>query len=213
MSTPVLDPPAAEQVHDGGSGGLPPRPDGGGGDDASREAGDTRRFGLWLFLGSLTMLFVGFTSAYVVRRASADWAPLPTPGILWVNGGLLLASTAALEIARRRLAGWDLGGTRAWLALTGALGALFLGGQWMAWRALSRLGVYLASNPHSSFFYVLSGLHALHLVGGLVWFAVVMWRVSRLAYTPGTNALGLFATYWHFLTALWVYLFALLFLA
>ena len=215
MPTPVLDPPpAVEQVHDGGTGGAPPRPDGDGGDDASRgAAGDPRRFGLWLFLGSLTMLFVGFTSAYVVRRAAADWAPLPTPGILWLNGAVLVASTAALEIARRRLRGWDLAGTQAWLALTGVLGGVFLAGQLAAWRALSRLGVYLATNPHSSFFYVLSGLHALHLVVGLLWFGVVLWKVRRLAVTPGSDALGLFATYWHFLTALWIYLFVLLFLA
>lgn len=215
MSTPVLDPPpVVEQVHDGGTGGAPPRPDGDGGDDASRgAAGDPRRFGLWLFLGSLTMLFVGFTSAYVVRRAAADWAPLPVPGILWLNCAVLVASTAALEIARRRLRGWDLTGAQAWLGLTGLLGGLFLGGQLLAWRALSRLGIFLASNPHSSFFYVLSGLHALHLVGGLLWFGVVMWKVRRLAVTPGGDALALFATYWHFLTALWVYLFVLLFLA
>jgi cytochrome c oxidase subunit 3 len=214
MSTPVLDRPADEQLKDGGTGGAPPRPDGDGGDDESRgAAGDSRRFGLWLFLGSLTMLFVGFSSAYVVRRASADWAPLEAPRILWLNGAVLLASTAALEIARRRLRAWDVAGTQGWLALTGVLGGLFLAGQLMAWRTLARLGVYLASNPHSSFFYVLSGLHALHLAAGLIWFAVVMWKVRRLAYTPGGDGLGLFATYWHFLTALWVYLFVLLFLA
>jgi cytochrome c oxidase subunit 3 len=214
MANPVLDRPAAgEQVHDGGS-GAPPRPDGDGGDDGSRgAAGDPRRFGLWLFLGSLTMLFVGFSSAYVVRRAAADWAPLPPPRILWASGAAILASTAALEVARRRLRGWDLLGAQAWLAATGTLGALFLAGQLLAWRALAAMGVYLATNPHSSFFYVLSGLHALHLLGGMVWFAVVMWRVRRMKYTPGGDALGLFATYWHFLTALWVYLFLLLFLA
>jgi cytochrome c oxidase subunit III len=215
MSTPVLDPPpSVEPLHDGGRGGAPPRPDGDDGGEGSRgAASDPHRFGLWLFLGSLTMLFVGFTSAYVVRRAAADWADLPTPGVLWIGGALLLASTATLEIARRRLRGWDLSGARSWLGLTGLLGALFLAGQLAAWQRLARLGVYLATNPHSSFFYVLSGLHALHLVVGLIWFGVVMWKVRRLAVTPGSDALALFATYWHFLTALWVYLFVLLFLA
>lgn len=213
MSTPVLDTPA-DELHDGGTGGVPGRPDGDGGDDGSRgAAGDPRRFGLWLFLGSLTMLFVGFTSAYVVRRAAADWAPLDAPRILWANGAVLIASSVTLEVARRRLRGWDLVGTQAWLALTGALGGLFLAGQLLGWRALAAQGVFLATNPHSSFFYVLSGLHALHLVAGLLWFGVVMWRVRRMAYTPGEDALALFATYWHFLTALWLYLFVLLFLA
>lgn len=207
MSTPVLDKGASLR----GGGGVPDLPH--GGDDGSGGAADPRRFGLWLFLGTLSMLFAGFTSAYVVRRASADWAPIPTPGVLWVNGAVLLASTVALEVARRRLRGWDLVGTQGWLAITGALGGLFLLGQLLAWRALAAQGVFLASNPHSSFFYVLSGLHALHLLGGLAWFAAAMWKVRRMAYTPGEDALALFATYWHFLTVLWAYLFVLLFLA
>jgi cytochrome c oxidase subunit 3 len=214
MSSPVLDKGADAGLRDGGRGGVPDRPYGDGGDDGSRGAsGDPRRFGLWLFLGTLSMLFVGFTSAYVVRRAGDDWAPIPTPGVLWVNGAVLIASTVALEIARRRLRGWDLVGTQGWLALTGALGGLFLVGQLLAWRALAAQGVFLATNPHSSFFYVLSGLHALHLAGGLIWFAAAMWNVRRMAYTPGEDALALFATYWHFLTVLWAYLFVLLFLA
>lgn len=211
MSTPVLDKGAAS-LGDGGRGGAPDRPYGGG-DDGPGGTADPRRFGLWLFLGTLSMLFIGFTSAYVVRRAGADWAPIPTPGVLWANGAVLLASTVTLEIARRRLRGWDLVGTQGWLALTGALGGLFLVGQLLAWRALGAQGVFLATNPHSSFFYVLSGLHALHLAGGLAWFAAAMWKVRRMSYTPGEDALALFATYWHFLTVLWAYLFVLLFLA
>jgi cytochrome c oxidase subunit 3 len=212
MTTPTLERPGT-RPGDGGP-GLPGRPDGDRGGDGSRDAaGDPRRFGLWLFLGTLSMLFIGFTSAYVVRRAAADWAPLRAPAVLWANGAVLLASTVTLEVARRRLRGWDLVGSQGWLAATGVLGALFLGGQLLAWRALARAGVFLASNPHSSFFYVLSGLHGLHLVGGLIWFAVALWKVRRMAYTPGEDALALFATYWHFLTALWVYLFVLLFLA
>jgi cytochrome c oxidase subunit III len=213
MPSPTLEKaPAAVRLRDGGP-GLPGRPDGDGGDDGPNGlAGDPHRFGLWLFLGTITMLFVGFTSAYVVRRASADWGALAPPGILWVNGLVLLASSGTLEVARRRLRGWDLPGTQGWLALTGALGGLFLVGQLIAWRALARSGVFLASNPHSSFFYVLTGLHGVHLLVGLIWFVVVMWRVRHMAYTPGGDALGLFAIYWHFLSVLWVYLFVLLFL-
>jgi cytochrome c oxidase subunit 3 len=210
---PVLDRPLDER---NGGGGVPGRPgggDGGGGEPAPDVPNDPRRFGLWLFLGSLTMLFVGFTSAYIVRRTAADWAPLEAPGLLWANGLVLILSSATLEVSRRRLRGWDLVGTQAWLAATGALGGLFLLGQIMAWRILAGQGIYVASNPHSSFFYVLTGLHALHLMVGLIWFTVALWRVRRLAYTPGDDGLSLFATYWHFLSVLWVYLFVLLFLA
>lgn len=167
--------------------------------------------GLWAFLGTLTMLFIGFTSAYIVRRASLDWRPLSPPRLLWLNTAALLASSATLQVARRRLRDWAVKEANGWLLVTGVLGVAFVAGQFLAWRALQAQGIFLASNPHSSFFYVLTGLHAVHLLGGLIWFSVVATRVSRMAYVPGEDGLGLFATYWHFLGGLWVYLFVLLF--
>jgi cytochrome c oxidase subunit 3 len=97
------------------------------------------------------------------------------------------------------------------LTLTGFLGLLFATGQWLAWQALAASGVFLASNPHSSFFYMLTGVHLAHLFGGLVWFVAVQNRVRRLRYTPGEDGLRLFATYWHFLAVVWAYLLFLLF--
>ena len=182
-----------------------------GGDGSGDVHTDPVRFGLWAFLGTVSMLFIGFTSAYVLRRSSADWRPLAAPRLLWLNTAALLASSVCLEMARRRLRGWDLPATQRWVQATGVLGALFLAGQLGAWRSLASQGFYLATNPHSSFFYVLTGLHAVHLLGGLAWFGVVLAGVRRLAYTPGSDALGLFATYWHFLAALWLYLLFLLF--
>jgi cytochrome c oxidase subunit 3 len=173
--------------------------------------GDVRLFGLWAFLGTVSMLFIGFTSAYLIRRASADWRPLAPPWILWWNTAALLGSSVTLEAARKRLREWDLRGLFPWVAATGFLGFLFLAGQVAAWRKLAAQGVFLASNPHNSFFYVLTGLHGLHLLGGLAWFAVVLVQVRRLALTPGEDGLRLFATYWHFLAGLWVYLLFLLF--
>lgn len=193
-------------------GGAPPvRP--GGGDPNPGGGGilaDPARLGLWLFLGTVTMLFVGFTSAYIARRASGGWKPLSPPSLLWVNTALLLASSGTLEGARRRLRRWEPN-VVGWLAATGALGALFVAGQVMVWRTLTAQGVLLAANPHNSFFYVLTGLHVVHLVGALIWFLVVLWKAQHLAYTPGQDGLGLFATFWHFLGGLWVYVFLLLF--
>jgi cytochrome c oxidase subunit 3 len=157
------------------------------------------------------MLFMGFTSAYVFRRASADWRPLAPPALLWVNTGTLLASSVSLQLARRRLRDWALREANHWLAATGVLGGAFVVGQYLVWRGLQARGVYLASNPHSSFFYVLTGLHGVHLLGGLVWFSVVARKVYRMAHPPGEDGLALFATYWHFLGVLWVYVFLLLF--
>lgn len=197
------------------SGGGGPRdlgsPGGDGGSGPSGIFGDPTRFGIWAFMGTVTMLFIGFTSAYMVRKTSADWRPLTPPAILWVNTAALLASSVTLQRARRVLGDWDLAATRTWVAVTGALGGLFVAGQLAAWRRLVAQGVYLASNPHSSFFYILTGLHGLHLLGGLAWFAVIATRLWRLAVTPGEDGLGLFATYWHFLAALWIYLLLLLF--
>ena len=162
-------------------------------------------------MGTASMLFIGFTSAYILRRASGDWRPLSAPPILWLNTALLFLSSATLEGARRRLRGSDLPAAQAWLAFTGVLGVLFVGGQFLAWRSLAAAGVFLSSNPHSSFFYLLTGVHVAHLLGGLVWFVADFVKVRRLAFTPGEDGLRLFATYWHFLAVLWAYLLFLLF--
>jgi cytochrome c oxidase subunit 3 len=197
----------------GGSGGVFGRPGGEGpsGGDSPSLLGDAPRFGLWLFLGTASMLFIGFTSAYILRRASGDWRPLNAPPVLWLNTAVLFASSATLERSRRRLVGWDISAAQGWLAATGALGGLFVAGQLVAWQSLAASGVFLASNPHSSFFYLLTGVHVAHLLGGLVWFVAVFAKIRRLAYTPGEDGLRLFATYWHFLAVLWAYLLFLLF--
>ena len=211
MSTGVLQQkPGTGGTLGRGPAGITPG-DGGSGDGAPGIIGDTARFGLWAFLGTISMLFIGFTSAYLIRRASVDWRPLSPPWILWANTAALLASSVTLEAARKRLREWDVRGLFPWVAATGTLGLLFLAGQVMAWRILAGQGVFLASNPHNSFFYMLTGLHGLHLLGGLVWLAAVLVQVRRMAYTPGEDGLRLFATYWHFLGALWLYLLVLLF--
>jgi cytochrome c oxidase subunit 3 len=187
---------------------------GGGGDGGPfgpAILGDPALFGLCAFLASVSMLFIGLTSAYMFRRAANDWRTLSPPAILWLNTALLLASSAALEQARRRLRSWDVAAARAWVGATGLLGALFVAGQYAAWLALRARGVYLASHPHSSFFYVLTGLHALHLLGGLAWFGALLAQLRPMTLLPGQDGLRLFAVYWHFLAALWIYLLLLLF--
>lgn len=210
MSTGVLqERPGTGGPPGRGPGDVPPGDGGSGG--APGIIGDTALFGLWAFLGTISMLFIGFTSAYLIRRASVDWRPLQPPWILWANTAILLASSLTLQAARKRLRDWDLRGLFPWVAATGVLGVLFLAGQLLAWRRLAAQGIFLASNPHNSFFYMLTGLHGLHLLGGLLWFAAVLVQVRRMAYTPGEDGLRLFATYWHFLGVLWLYLLVLLF--
>ena len=214
MATELLEKRAPAVSGPGRPGGGDDRPrggDGSRGEGPSGILGDPERFGLLVFLGTITMLFIGFTSAYILRRSSGDWRPLAAPPVLWWNTAALVLSSATLEIARRRLRAWDLGGALASVLGTGLLGVLFVAGQVLGWRQLAARGVFLSSNPHSSFFYVLTGVHALHLLGGLGWFAAILLRFRRMAVTPGEDGLRLFATYWHFLGGLWLYLIWLLF--
>lgn len=193
-------------------GGRPLEPpvgrDGGG---APGVFGDTRFVGLLAFLGTVTMLFVGFTSSYMLRRSSPDWAPVSAPHLLWVNTALLAASSLALEWARRALRAYDAQVTQRAFGVVGLLGLGFVFGQFGAWRQLADAGVFMATNPHSSFFYMLTGVHVLHVAGGLAWYAALAVALGRGRVTLGGDGLGLFALYWHFLGGLWLYLVALLF--
>jgi cytochrome c oxidase subunit 3 len=184
-----------------------------GGDGGWNAGFDPARFGLMAFLGTVSMLFIGFTSAYIVRRTALDWRAIPAPRLLWWNTAALLLSSVSVEAARRRRQGLDRSGLLRWLAVTALLASLFVAGQIEAWRRLAALGFFLSSNPHSSFFYLLSGVHLLHLGGGLVWFALVLFRLrgTRYASPAGGSSLALFATYWHFLGLLWLYVVLLIF--
>jgi cytochrome c oxidase subunit III len=184
--------------------------DGGGG-----QPGATRRAsltGLLVLLTATTMIFAAFTSAFWVRRGlSNDWAPTVLPPILWANTVVLLVSSVMLQIARRSLkAGKRTEFNRYWTLGTG-LGILFLLGQALAWRQLSDSGVFIASNPSSSFFYVLTAAHALHILGGISALVYVDVKALMLQLGPGKRtAVDVSALFWHFLDGLWLYLMILL---
>ncbi len=188
-----------------------------GGQASSSEEGtalplSTGQLGLWAFLATVTMLFAGFTSAILVRRAASDWQPIPLPGLLWLNTALLFSSSLTMERVRALAREERWKGLRMWLLVTALLGVLFLVGQVGAWRQLVARGVYLPSNPHSSFFYILTGVHGAHLLGGIFALVYLLVRVlpGRLIATRRTS-LNLCATYWHFVDGLWIYLFVVLF--
>jgi cytochrome c oxidase subunit III len=203
----VLDGASRFDVGDRDRTGGPPS----GGEPERPASDDSARLGVWLLLGTISMLFIGFTSALLVRRASSDWKPIEAPLLLWINTAVLAGSSATLEAARRKMRGWNYPAVAPWLSATGALGLLFVVGQMGAWRMLAAQGVFLASNPHSSFFYMLTGVHVAHVLAALLWFTVVCVKVRRRAYTPGSDALGLIATFWHFLAGVWAYLLFVLF--
>jgi cytochrome c oxidase subunit III len=168
--------------------------------------------GMAFALAAIAMLFVAFTTTYLGTRQDAGWKPIPLPWILWLDTGILLASSVAMESGRRRLRSGDARGLRRGLTVGGALGVVFLVGQLVAWQQLLRQGVYLSSYPHSSFFYLLTGAHGLHLLGGLVAIAAILPRAWRGAFTsPGSAPVTLVSIYWHFLTGLWLYVFVIMF--
>ena len=151
-------------------------------------------FTLIVFLSTVVMLFAALTSAYLIRRSGSDWQPVALPTIVWVNTFVLVASSITMELARRS-------STRLWLIITTMLGVAFLAGQFLAWRALAARGIFLPTEPHSAFFYVLSAVHGVHVAGGLVALATVTAHNSRR---------NLCAVYWHFVDGTWLYLLAVL---
>ena len=176
------------------------------------------RIGMWVGLASVAMMFTSLSSAYIVRSASSnDWTPLPMPPVLIASTILILASSVTLEKARRKLKAMLMGPYAQWLFVTVLLGFGFLAAQIVAWRQLARRGIYVASNPHSSFFYLLTGAHGLHLLGGLLGLSF-LWFRSRRRITEKAKiakrqaAADSVTIYWHFMDGLWIYLFLLLFL-
>ena len=233
-TTATVDDP---RISMGGGSTLPPVR--GGGDDGRSGSPDygTRlrraRLGLLVALTPILMLFVSFTSAYIVRQGLPtldprtntlvrDWIPVKLPRLLFVNTCVLLLSSVGMELARRQIkreaAPASVSAASAgeekkipWLAMTVVLGLLFLAGQWMAWRQLAALGYYVSTSPSSSFIYLLTGTHAIHLMGGVL--ALLVAGAASLLQRPvATRGIVVDVTgwYWHFMALLWVYILSLL---
>jgi cytochrome c oxidase subunit 3 len=193
------------------------------------------RLGLTVALTAVVMIFVSYSSAYVVRqglpsldpRTGAlvrDWLPLRLPNFLLVNTLVLLVSTLTIELARRQAIRTVLANGREshaaartetdgmpWLALTAVLGLGFLAGQWLVWRELAAAGFYVDTSPSSSFFYLLTGMHGIHLFGGIL-ALLAAGAASLLRKSAVSRGVVVDATawYWHFMTFLWVYILCLL---
>jgi cytochrome c oxidase subunit 3 len=209
----------------GGGGGGPTPPRGGGGDDGDGGSDDRNRRGKWspspkrystaiaIGMVSILMFFMALASAFIVlRRGSELWGTVHLPRILWANTCVLLASSFTLESARRRLSLADPSGFRKFWLSTTALGFLFVAGQLIAWRQLVAQGVYIASNQASSFFFVFTGAHAVHLLGGVGALLFVSFRRFEKSKISLPVAAEVTSYYWHFMDGLWVFLLALLYL-
>jgi cytochrome c oxidase subunit III len=201
----------------GGGGGKQPPSGGDGGDgDKNRQPGRPahHRFStaILLAIASIVMFFATLTAAFIVLKVvSTTWRPLHLPGILWVNTVVLLTSSVTLELARRRLATSDVSGFGVLWRVTTLLGVLFLVGQVIAWRQLVLAGVFIASNQASSFFYIFTGAHGLHLMGGILALLYVAFRQFESAKVSRKVAAQVASYYWHFMDGLWLLLLALLY--
>ncbi len=170
------------------------------------------RMGMYMALAAILMVFAAFTSALVVRKGiSTDWVPTALPHLLYFNTVILLASSGTLEFSRRALAAGRGGAFAQWLYATLLLGLAFIGGQLLVWRELVARGVYLSTNPSSSFFYLLTAAHGIHVLGGIGGLVYLVLRARRIASTAKRRTIvEVAALYWHFMDGLWIYLLLLL---
>ena len=172
-----------------------------------------KKFALWLFLVTVLMIFAALTSAYIVRQAEGNWLEYELPEIFWVTSGIVVLSSIAMQFAYFAAKKDNFIGLRIGMVATVLLGIGFLVGQWYSWVALVDREVFFVGNPAGSFLYVFTGLHAVHLISGVIFLIIVLISTFRYkVHSQALNTLEMATTYWHFLGGLWLYLFLFLLL-
>jgi cytochrome c oxidase subunit 3 len=175
------------------------------------------RVGVWVAIAGIVMLFTALASAYVVRSGSSnDWAPLVMPKVLWLSTAVILVSSFTIEFSKRFLKQGSNSRYGSWLMITTALGLIFVASQFMAWRQLAAQGIYVSSNPHSSFFYLFTAAHGVHVLGGIIALGYLLLRTRKKRETlegelRRVGSAEAATIYWHFMDGLWICLFLLLF--
>ncbi|MHA8092945.1 cytochrome c oxidase subunit 3 [Aquirufa regiilacus] len=170
-----------------------------------------KTFTMWLFIVSIIMLFAAFTSAYLVRKAEGNWVEFNLPNLFYYSTAVLLGSSASMHFAYLAAKKDQFNALRISISITFALGLIFLIMQFYGWIQLVEQNVFFVGNPSGSFVYVLSGLHGLHLISGLIVLLVALVAAFRLKINAkALTQIKICTTYWHFLDVLWVYLFLFL---
>ncbi len=220
METSLIAPSKEQEAPEkdaGWSGGGPGGDEFGGGGNGWNSGGgaapaDVALTGVWVAMVAIVMFFAALTSVWVILRGSANhWTPTDLPPIVYLNSVLLLASSLTLEFSRGSLTAGMSRRFLLWLYLTLGFGLLFIAGQLAAWRELASRGIYLATDPSSSFFYLLTAAHGLHLVGGIAALIAVAFQARKIAWgIRRRTLLDATALYWHFMYGLWVYILLLL---
>lgn len=175
------------------------------------------KIGLSVFLAVITSLFALFISAYYMRMGHGhsdvhDWHPLVEPPVLWLNTAMLILSSVAMQWTRAKIAQGNLPRARSGLLASGLLTLAFLAGQFIAWREIRLSGFFTPNNPAIAFFYLLTAVHGVHLLGGLYVWARTLIRMRRkdIEAIDVRVSVELCTVYWHYLLLVWLVLFALL---
>jgi len=172
-----------------------------------------KKFAMWLFIVSVVMIFAALTSAYIVRQAEGNWLIFELPQLFWVNTGVILVSSMTMHWAYLSAKRDNLESVKIAAIITTIMGVAFLAGQYLAWGDLVDNRVHFVGNPSGSFVYVLSGLHGLHIVGGVAFLVILLNSTLKYkVHSKNLNQIEMCATYWHFLDGLWLYLFIFLLL-
>ncbi len=169
------------------------------------------KFTLWVAIGSILMMFAGLTSAYIVKRSQASWLMLEIPVVFWYSTAAILASSITVQLSLKALKAREMMTYKRWLMITAVLGVLFLVLQIVGFKQFGANDIRLigaGSNASYSFLLAISGLHGLHVLGGVIALVVIAIQALRVATRSyNTVPLEVAATYWHFVDALWIYLF------
>ena len=170
-----------------------------------------KKFGMWLFMASVLMLFISLTSAYIVRQAEGNWVFFDLPNLFLISSIVIAASSVTMQLGFWAAKKDNLERVKIMVGLTTILGLAFLVIQYMGWKALVANSVYLVGNPSGSFLYVITGLHAAHIISAVVYLLIVLNAVFRLRiHSKNMVQMEMCTTYWHFLGVLWLYLFVFL---
>ena len=177
-------------------------------DERENDFINPKKFGLWLIIVASVMLFAAFTSAYIVRRGEGNWELFDLPAVFAYNLFTIALSSVFMQMAFVSARKDELAKTKMSLIFTFLLGILFCYLQYQGWKDLVKNSVYLVGNPSGSFIYVISGVHMLHVIGGLVFVAIMLLQTYRYkVHKKSMLYIGMCTTYWHFIGILWAYLF------
>lgn len=169
---------------------------------------------LWIAIATIVMLFAGFSSAFIVKSHQANWIHFRVPGIFYYSTAILLVSSLTIMLSRKAFLARNIGSYRTWLGVTGLLGVVFIVLQYLGFANLWGQGITLTRNVSFSFLYLIVGVHALHVLGGVVAVIYIFLKsMSQKRRVYSSLDIDLMSTYWHFMDLLWIYLLVFLLMA